>query len=74
MLVFLQENEEHGVYLADMGTIDDCERSNLIIDKDTQQVYDTRKEIDLAKLERQTTLNSGDTSGLLGSADPASPR
>ena len=38
-----------------MGQIDENERSNLIIDKDTQQVYDTRREIDLAKLERQTS-------------------
>lgn len=35
LLLFLQENEENGVYLADMGQMDDTERSHLIIDKDT---------------------------------------
>ena len=36
-----------------MGKMDDTERSHLIIDKDTQMVYDTRKEVDLIKLEKQ---------------------
>ena len=49
-----------------MGQIDESERTNLIVDKDTSQVYDTRREIDLAKLERQTTLTTGDSSRLLG--------
>ena len=34
LLLFLQENEENGVYLHDMGQLDDTERSNLIVDKD----------------------------------------
>lgn len=52
LLLFLQENEEQGVYLHDMGQLDETERCNLIIDKDTQMVYDVRKEIDMARLER----------------------
>ena len=52
LLLILQENEENGVYLHDMGQIDESERSNLIVDKDTQMVYDMRREIDLARLER----------------------
>ncbi len=55
MLIFLQENEENGVYLHDMGQLDDTERSNLIIDKDTQMVYDVRKDMDMARLERRTS-------------------
>ena len=39
--------------MYDMGKMDDTERSHLIIDKDTQMVYDTRKEVDLIKLEKQ---------------------
>lgn len=35
-----------------MGKMDDSERSNLIIDRDTQMVYDSRKEVDLIKLEK----------------------
>lgn len=58
MLLFLQENEENGVYLHDMGQIDESERSNLIVDKDTQMVYDVRREIDLARLERQTSITT----------------
>jgi len=57
LLLFLQENEEHGVYLHDMGQMDDTERSNLIIDKDTSIVYDMRREMDMARLERQTSGN-----------------
>ena len=38
-----------------MGEMGDAERSHLIIDKDTQLVYDTRKEIDLLKLETQAS-------------------
>lgn len=69
LLLFLQENEENGVYLHDMGAIDESERTNLIVDRDTQQVYDVRREIDLAKLERQTSTTNaaGDTSARLGS-------
>ena len=52
MLLFLQDTEEHGVYLHDMGPMDDYERSNMVIDKDTQQVYDMRKEMDMARLDR----------------------
>lgn len=55
LLIFLQENEENGVYLHDMGQLDDTERSNLIIDKDTQMVYDVRKDMDMARLERRTS-------------------
>ena len=39
--------------MYDMGKMDDTERSHFIIDKDTQMVYDTRKEVDLIKLEKQ---------------------
>ena len=35
LVLFLQENEEFGVYVHDMGVMDDTERSHLIIDKDT---------------------------------------
>ena len=35
LLLFLQENEENGVYLHDMGQMDDTERSHMIVDKDT---------------------------------------
>ena len=52
MMLFLQDQTEQGVYIYDMGKMDDTERSHLIIDKDTQMVYDTRKEIDLLKLEK----------------------
>ena len=52
MLLFLQENEENGVYLHDMGQMDDTERSHLIIDQDTKLVYDVRKDMDMARLER----------------------
>lgn len=33
--MYLQEGEVAGVYFADMGEIDDMERSHLIFDKDT---------------------------------------
>ena len=59
LLLIMQENEEHGVYLHDMGPIDDEERANLIIDNDTNQVYDVRKESDLIKLDRKTSTSSG---------------
>ena len=62
LLLFLQENEENGVYLHDMGQMDDTERSHLIIDKDTQMVYDVRKDLDMARLERQTSTSSTDKS------------
>ena len=52
LLLFLQENEENGVYLHDMGQMDDTERSHLIIDQDTKLVYDVRKDMDMARLER----------------------
>ena len=52
MMMFLQDQNEQGVYLYDMGKMEDTERSHLIIDKDTQMVYDTRKEVDLIKLEK----------------------
>ena len=42
-----------------MGPIDDEERANLIIDNDTNQVYDVRKESDLIKLDRKTSTSSG---------------
>ena len=41
-----------------MGELDDTERSHLIVDKDTQMVYDVRKDIDMARLERQTSARS----------------
>lgn len=41
-----------------MGQMDDMERSHLIIDKDTNKVYDVRKEMDMARLERQTSSSS----------------
>lgn len=41
-----------------MGEIDDLERSNYILDKDTQMVYDSRKEGDLVKLEKRTSANA----------------
>lgn len=58
LLLIMQENEEHGVYLHDMGPLDDEERANLIIDSDTNQVYDVRKESDLIKLDRKTISSS----------------
>ena len=45
-----------------MGQIDDSVRSNLIIDKDTQLVYDVRKDMDMAKLDRQTSTKNGNVS------------
>ena len=45
-----------------MGQIDDSIRSNLIVDKDTQLVYDVRKDMDMAKLDRQTSVKSGNVS------------
>ena len=42
-----------------MGPINDEERANLIIDNDTNQVYDVRKESDLIKLDRKTSTSSG---------------
>ena len=54
-MLFLQDQSEQGVYLYDMGKMDDTERSHLIIDKDTQLVYDSRKELDLLKLEVQAS-------------------
>ncbi len=72
LLLFLQENEEHGVYLHDMGQIDESERSNLIIDKDTQLVYDVRKDMDMARLERQTSVTSAGAAGVTSGI--ASPR
>jgi hypothetical protein len=57
LILFLQEAEQDGVYLADMGEIDELERSNFILDKDTQMVYDSRKENDLVKLEKRTSAN-----------------
>ena len=39
--------------MHDMGDIDDTERSNLIIDKDTNMVFDSRKEVDLIKIEKR---------------------
>jgi len=41
--------------MHDMGQMDDYVRSNLIVDNDTQRVYDMRKEIDMARLDRHTT-------------------
>ena len=41
-----------------MGKMDDTERSHLIIDKDTQMVYDIRKDLDMARLDRQTSVSS----------------
>ena len=35
-----------------MGQMDDTERSHLIIDQDTKLVYDVRKDMDMARLER----------------------
>ena len=64
-MMYLQEGEVAGVYLADMGEIDDMERSHLIFDKDTQMVYDSRKEVDLIKLEKRMSkevTHSGDLS------------
>ena len=53
LMMYLQDGEEPGVYLHDMGDIDDTERSNLIIDKDTNMVFDSRKEVDLIKIEKR---------------------
>ena len=53
--------------------MDDTERSHLIIDKDTGLVFDIRKDMDMARLDRQTTTSTtgdstnGDSSRLLGS-------
>ena len=55
LILCLQDVEEQGVYIYDMGEIDDLERSNLILDKDTQMVYDSRKELDLRRLEKRTS-------------------
>jgi hypothetical protein len=64
-----------------MGQIEESERTNLIVDKDTQMVYDVRREIDLARLDRQTSVSSmgsasNDTSLRLGSeaSSTAAPR
>ena len=47
-----------------MGEMDDYERSNLIVDKDTQRVYDMRKDMDMARLDRQTSaVAAGETTG-----------
>ena len=51
-----------------MGELDDTERSHLIVDKDTQRVYDVRKDMDMARLERQTSARS------LKNATPRTPR
>lgn len=50
------------------------ERSHLIVDKDTQQVFDIRKDMDMARLDRQTSVKI--TSGTSGAAvlDTSSPR
>ena len=55
LMMFLQEGEEHGVYLYNMGEIDDLERSNYILDKDTQMVYDSRKELDMLRLDKRVS-------------------
>ena len=52
LLLSMEEIAGDGVYLYDMGELDDTERSHLIVDKDTQMVYDVRKDIDMARLER----------------------
>lgn len=50
--------------MHDMGQMDDYERSNLIVDKDTQRVYDMRKEMDMAQLHRdRTSMAVAATSG-----------
>ena len=55
LMAYLQDGDEGGVYLHDMGEIDDLERSNYILDKDTKLVYDARKETDLIRLDKRTS-------------------
>ena len=50
----LEEIEEH-VYLEDMGQIDDEERTFLIVDKDTGEVFDLRNDQQIERLTSRTT-------------------
>ena len=54
--------------------MDDYERSNLIIDKDTQRVYDMRKDMDMARLDRHTTEQKAAAATSNDGAATASPR